>query len=197
MAYPPRLCFDGAHYHVMVRGNNRLPVFMDDLDRQQWLIFLSRYKHRFHFRLYAYVLMPNHVHLVLQPAVGTTISRLMQCLTIAYTKYFNERHQRVGHVFQGRFRSRLIETDTYLLVASRYVHLNPVRAQLARRPADYLWSSYRAYGEKPVDPLRLVDTEDVLALTGAASDRQRVRYREFVEVAVDAPLPDPLLYADL
>ena len=197
MAYPPRLCFDGAHYHVMVRGNNRLPVFVDDLDRQQWLIFLSRYKHRFHFRLYAYVLMPNHVHLVLQPAVGTTISRLMQCLTIAYTKYFNERHQRVGHVFQGRFRSRLIDTDSYLLVASRYVHLNPVRAKLATHPVDFLWSSYRAYLDDSENPLHLVDPDDVLALLGQANIRPRTRYREFVEAAADAPLPDPFFYHDL
>ena len=118
----------------------------------------------------------------------------MQCLTIAYTKYFNERHQRVGHLFQGRFRSRLIDTDSYLLVASRYVHLNPVRAKLAKHPVDFLWSSYRAYLDDSQNPRDLVDPDDVLALLGEANIRQRIRYREFVEAAADAPLPDPLFY---
>jgi REP element-mobilizing transposase RayT len=197
MTYPPRICFDGAHYHVMVRGNNRMPIFVDDFDRRHWLHLLSRYKNRFRFRLHAYVLMPNHVHLVLQPATGTTISRVMQCLTVAYTKYFNTRHQRVGHVFQGRFRSRLIDTDNYLLVVSRYVHLNPVRAELVSRPADFPWSSYRAYLKSPEDPLRLVDPEDVLALVSRAASHQRAGYRAFVEMAADASLPDPRIFAEL
>jgi REP element-mobilizing transposase RayT len=184
----------------MVRGNNRLPIFIDDLDRQRWLMLMSLYKQRFSFRLYAYVLMPNHVHLVLQPASGTTISRIMQCLTIAYAKYLNARHKRVGHVFQGRFKSRLIDNDSYLLVATRYVHLNPVKAKLAAQPSEYHWGSYRAYLDVPDDPMRLVDPDLILALAapGNASQQSAYRqYRQFVEFAMDSPILDPLLNTDI
>ena len=181
MAYPSRLCFDGALYHVTARGDNREPILLDADDAHRYLVLLRRNKDRFRFKLHAYALMPNHVHLILEPAQGTTVSRIMQCLTIAYTKYFNRRHRRVGHVFQGRFHSRLIEKDAYLLVASRYVHLNPVRARLARQPADWPWSSYQAYRAAGQDPLRLADVEDVLCLVSRSFEHQREEYCEFVE----------------
>ncbi len=185
MGYPPRLCFEGALYHLTVRGNNREPIFGDDTDRHQYLRLLKRYKDRFRFTLHAYALMTNHVHVILEPAGGTTVSRIMQCLTITYTKYFNRRYGRVGHVFQGRFHSRLIEKDTYLLVASRYVHLNPVHAKIVRHPADYPWSSYRAYRHPFENPLELVDVSTVLALLGSlfgsTTQDQRAAYCDFVE----------------
>ncbi len=181
MGYPPRFCFDGALYHVTARGNNREPIFLDERDYRQYLRLLRQYKDRFQFTLHAYALMPNHVHLILEPAVETTVSRVMQCLTIAYTKWFNRRYRRVGHVFQGRFHSKLIDKETYLLVASRYVHLNPVRANLVRQPADYPWSSYRAYHDPAQDPLRLTDTVAVLGLVSPGAQRPRDAYREFVE----------------
>jgi REP element-mobilizing transposase RayT len=188
MGYPPRLCFDGAIYHVTARGNNRAPIFLDDADYQRYLLLLSRYKRRWLFVLHAYALMPNHVHLIIQPGPAATISRIMQGLTISYTKHFNDRYERVGHVFQGRFHSRLIETEVYLLVASRYVHLNPVRAKLVRGAGHWAWSSYSAYQDPPHDPLRLVDPEGVLALASPDPLRQRSAYREFVE----APSRDQL-----
>lgn len=182
MGYPPRLCFDGAIYHVTARGDNREPIFLDDNDYQQYLLLLCCYKDQFHFILHAYALMPNHIHLVLAPAAGTTISHLMQCLAIRYTKYFNHRHQRVGHVFQGRFHSRLIDQERYLLVASRYVHRNPCKARLCLRPQDYAWSSYTAYLDRAADQICLVDPEMVLALMrGEERERQVENYRDFVE----------------
>lgn len=181
MGYPPRVCFDGALYHVTTRGDNREAVFLADDDYQRYLLFLCHYKERFQFTLHAYVLMPNHVHLLLEPAAGTTISRIMQCLTITYTKWFNHQYGRVGHVFQGRFHSRLIQEDRYLLVASRYVHLNPVRAKLVARPAGYAWSSYPAYLKPPRNPLGLVDTATVLSLAGLNAPEPRRAYQEFVE----------------
>src|SRR3989338_3769919 len=181
MCYPPRLCFDGAVYHVTARGDNRERIFADDVDRQQYLVLLRRYKASLRFTLHAYALMPNHLHLIVEPAPGTTISRIMQCVTISHTRYFNRRHGRVGHVFQGRFHSRLIEKESYLLVASRYVHLNPERAKLAARPGDYVWSSYRAYQEPAPDPLGLADVHGVLGLVSPDAAYQRQGYREFVE----------------
>jgi hypothetical protein len=105
----------------------------------------------------------------------------MQCQTIRYTKYFNKRYRRVGHVFQGRFHSRMIQDDVYLLVASRYVHLNPVRAHLVGRPEQYRWSSYHAYQEPPPDAAGLVDASEVLSLVGPDPVSQRDQYRDFVE----------------
>ena len=181
MPYPPRVYFEGAVYHVTARGDNREPIFFDDEDRRVYLALLARYKRHFQFTLYAYALMPNHVHLVLKPASGTVISRIMQCFTIAYARTFNRRHGRVGHVFQGRFHSRLITEDVYLLVVSRYIHLNPVRAKLVRAPGDFVWSSYRAYqdGRSGDD---LTDTELVLGLVSPRSERQRQDYCTFVEM---------------
>ena len=185
MTYPPRLCFDGALYHITARGDNRERIFIDDADRRYYLSLLHRYKHeRFHFKLHAYVLMTNHIHLILEPSPGTIVSRIMQCLAIVYTRYFNRRHNRVGHEFQGRFRSRLIDKDTYLLVPSRYVHLNPVRAGLVRHPQEHPWSSYQAYLNGQ-DPWGIVDTADVLNLVllsnSAGSEERRLSYRLFVE----------------
>ena len=181
MAYPPRVCFDGAIYHVTARGDNRELIFRDDDDRARYLTLLARYKSRFRFWLHAYALMPNHVHLIVEPSQAATVSRIMQCQAITYTKWFNKRHGRVGHVFQGRFHSRLIERDSYLLVASRYVHRNPVRAKLVRHPADYCWSSYRAYLNPQFDPQGLVDRDVVLGLMSGDPSRQGEDYREFVE----------------
>ena len=141
MAYPPRLVFPGAIYHVTARGDNRELTFLDDEDHRKYLALIARSKKQLQFKLHAYALMPNHVHLIVEPSESATISRIMQGITIAYTKWFNKRHTRVGHVFQGRFHSRLIEQDAYLLVASRYVHRNPVRAKLVQHPAEYPWSS--------------------------------------------------------
>jgi REP element-mobilizing transposase RayT len=145
----------------------------------------------FQFTLHAYALMPNHVHLILEPAPATTVSRIMQCLGITYARYFNTRHGRVGHVFQGRFHSRLIDREVYLLVASRYVHLNPVRAKLVGRAEEWPWSSFRAYQDPAEDPLRLTDAEAVLCLVSAAVDRQRSGYRAFVEAGATGQL-DPI-----
>ena len=183
MGYPPRVYFDGAMYHITSRGNNRQSIFADDADRQEFLMFLRRYKDRFRFKLFAYVLMPNHTHLVLAPSSGTTVSQIMQCHFIAYAKYFNRRHGRVGHVFQGRFHSRLIETDTHLLVVTRYVHLNPVQATLVPHPATFVWSSYRAYQVPQFDPLRLIDVEDVVGGVSPGGRMSRQDYCAFVESA--------------
>lgn len=182
MAYPPRLVFQGAIYHVTARGDNREPIFLDDEDYRKYLALIARSKKHLQFKLHAYALMPNHIHLIVEPSESATISRIMQGITIAYTKWFNKRHTRVGHVFQGRFHSRLIEQDAYLLVASRYVHRNPVRAKLVQHPAEYPWSSYRAYMGK-TDNEELVDTKLVEALVTSHSIIPSMGYRDFVEQA--------------
>lgn len=182
MAYPPRTYVDGAIYHVTTRGNNRQTIFLQEADFRRCLKLLQSYKRKFAFKLHAYALMPNHVHLLIEPSVKANLSRIMQSFSIAYTKYFNKKHKQVGHLFQGRFFSKLIDQEPYLLVASRYIHLNPVKAKLVKHPTEYRWSSYPAYTLQQ-DAWALVDTQMVLALAllnGNASD-QRESYRNFVE----------------
>ncbi len=144
MPRPPRVEFEGALYHVITRGNNRQAIFKDEADYRTFLGLLERGKQKHPFYLYAYVLMPNHVHLLLERQTDS-LSRIMQRLLTGYAQYWNRKYRKVGHVFQGRYKAILCQKDAYLSELVRYIHLNPVRAKMVRRPEDYVWSSHRAY----------------------------------------------------
>src|SRR3989338_7626496 len=143
MARPLRIEFPGAFYHVTTRGNARGAIFSSDEDRNQLLFIFGKIADKFNWRCYSYCLMNNHYHLVIQ-TTDPTLSRGMQHLNGTFTQWFNSKHGRVGHLFQGRFKAFLVEEHEYLLQAMRYVILNPVRAEMVTDPADYHWSSYRA-----------------------------------------------------
>lgn len=143
MARPLRIEFPGALYHVTARGNARQVIFWDDEDREQFLTVLGRVVSRFHLILHAYCLMDNHFHLVVETPEGN-LSKAMRQLNGVYTQAFNRRHERVGHVLQGRFKAIVVERESYLLELCRYVVLNPVRTKTVRQPDRYRWSSYRA-----------------------------------------------------
>src|SRR6266540_7041284 len=132
MARPLRIEFPGAMYHVIVRGNERKAVFRDDADREDYLRRLARYREKFGFRLLAYCLMNNHVHLAIE-AGNDPLSRIMAGLQSSYTQYFNRRHDRSGHLFQGRYKAFLVEKDRYALALVRYIHENPVKARVVER----------------------------------------------------------------
>ena len=136
MARPPRLEFSGAVYHVVVRGNERRAIFRDDEDREQYLERLAHYREKFGFRLLAFCLMSNHVHRAIR-AGHFPLSRIMAGLQSSYTQWFNRRHGRVGHLFQGRYKAFLVQEERYLLGLVRYIHENPVRAKVVERPRDY------------------------------------------------------------
>lgn len=144
MARPPRIEIPGGLYHVIARGNQRRHVFRDQADYEAYLARLDRYQDRYAFTLYAYVLMPNHVHLLLEPD-RVPLSKIMQGIQQSYAAYFNRAHATVGHVFQGRYKAILCDRDRYLLALVRYLHLNPVRARLARVSKEWRWSSHRDY----------------------------------------------------
>ncbi len=144
MSRPLRIEFPGAVYHVTSRGDRREPIYRDDDDRRMQLDIVAQAMDRFDAKVLAYCLMGNHYHLVLvtqQP----NLSRLMRHVNGVYTQCFNRRHALVGHVFQGRFKAILVDSDTYLLALCRYVERNPVAAGLARSVADWPWSSYAAH----------------------------------------------------
>ncbi len=144
MARRPRVEFPGALYHVISRGNHGQNVFRAPADYGRYGDLLERYQARYDFLLYAYVLMPTHMHLLLETG-ETPLSKIMQGLQQSYTLYFNRRYQVSGHLFQGRYKALLCQKDAYLLELVRYLHLNPVRARLVQAPEAYRWSSHRAY----------------------------------------------------
>lgn len=149
----PRAIDDGLVYHALNRGNNRGDVFAEDDDREAFLVALGRTRDRYPFRLFGYCLMSNHFHLLLRPEPGQTISRILQSLTVAHTWRYHRRHRTSGHVWQGRFKSPVIQDDRHLLVVLRYIEANPLRAGIVADPADYRWSSYRHHGSGDDDPL--------------------------------------------
>lgn len=177
MARQPRVEYPGALYHVIARGNQRRDVFHDDMDRLRYLAKLRAYKQRYAFQLHAYVLMTNHVHLLLEPQ-QIPLAKIMQGLHQSYTQGYNRRYGAVGHVFQGRYQAILCDRDPYLLALVRYIHLNPVRARLVREPAEFPWSGHRAYLDSGRDGL--VDTETVLGLLGGRRAQAQRQYQAFV-----------------
>lgn len=144
MARAWRIEFEGALYHVLSRGNEGRGIVADDADRKRFLETIGDVAERFEVEIFAYVLMTNHYHLLVRTRQAN-LSRAMQWFGTAYTRRFNNRHGRGGHLFQGRFKSILVENDAYLLRLSLYIHRNPLRAGMTKRLADYPWSSYRAY----------------------------------------------------
>jgi len=175
MARPLRLQFDGALYHLTVSGINRQPLFRDNQDRRRYLELLSRYRDRYEFRLYAYVLMNHDAHLLLETPRGN-IGKMMQCLGTSYTSYFNRRHKRRGAVFGGRYKSYLVDKESCLPEVTRYIHRGHLKSGLKR---DYPWSSYRIYLGRKVSGL--IETEPVLSRFSRSVRGQRRRYQEFVE----------------
>ncbi|MGA6827823.1 REP-associated tyrosine transposase [Nitrospira sp. NS4] len=187
MARPLRIEFPGALYHITSRGNARQRVFRDDEDRETFLATLAWVVERFGWRCHAYCLMENHVHLLIQTP-QPNLSRGMRQLNGVYTHRFNRRHNKVGHLFQGRFKAILVEQEPYLLELARYIVLNPVRAKMVKSPERYAWSSYRPMvGLAPVPPA--LETEWVLAQFGSTKATARKRYAEFVQDGVGVPGP--------
>lgn len=153
MARLPRLTVPGYPHHLIQRGNNRQPVFIDEADYRQFLDLLGEHARREQVAVHAYVLMPNHFHLLATPATGQGLPAMMQAVGRRYVQYFNRRHRRTGTLWEGRYRATLIDSEAYLLACMVYIDLNPVRAGLVGRPLDYRWSSHGHYIGHHHDPL--------------------------------------------
>ena len=176
MGRKPRLHIEGGLYHIIARGNNRKEIFKEEEDYADFLKILQALKQKTSFKLFGYCLMPNHFHLLME--VGrTSTSVVMQRLLTSYTKHYNKKYKKIGHLFQGRCKSIICEKDNYLLELVRYIHLNPLRAGLVRRPLDWEWSGHK---EILSDNCRLIDNKEVLGMLGN-DPRQAVKnYAEFV-----------------
>jgi putative transposase len=177
MPRPLRPIAERLVYHVINRGNNRAPVFHDDGDYAAFLQAIGDLKRRRPFEFYGYCLMPNHVHLLIRP-LEVPISRIMQSLLVSHTQRYHRCHRSGGHIWQGRFKSPIVQEDDHLLTVLRYIEANPLRAGLVADAGDYPWSSFAAHGRGAADGLldRLTAYED-LARTPAA---RRRRWAAFV-----------------
>ena len=199
MARPLRVEFEGALYHLTGRGNARQRIFADQKDCAKFVQLLRESLQRYDVALHGYVLMGNHYHLIAETR-RANLGRWMHWLTTAYSVYFNRRHRQVGHLFQGRYKSIVVEAEGYLLSLSRYVHLNPVRGKVVgrgnpverrRRLRNWRWSSYREYsGLAKAQPW--VTQERVLGEIGGAAKARRLRYRRFVEEGLLREIENPL-----
>lgn len=171
-------------YHVTSRGDRREVIYEDDADRERFLEVLGETVSDFNWLCYAYVLMGNHYHLVIETPDGN-LSKGMRQLNGVFTQWSNRRHGRTGHLFQGRYKAILVDSDSYLLELTRYVVLNPVRAGLARRPDAWPWSSYRAMIEPALAPPWLA-VDGLLAQFGARRSRAAQQYVRFVAEGMSA-----------
>ena len=188
MARQPRFVVPGIAQHVIQRGNNRSATFCDALDYHLFLEFLRDACQEHECSVHAYVLMTNHVHLLMTPQHEWGISKVMQCVGRRYVGHYNKRMARTGGLWEGRYRASLIDTETYLFRCMRYIELNPVRACMVAHPRDYRWSSYhanaRGYSDVLVTPHQRVE-HVVDADAEGCSDAERDLERRRVLVALD------------
>jgi REP element-mobilizing transposase RayT len=199
MSRPLRIEYPGAWYHVACRGNQRLKIFGDDKDRKRFLKTLRESAEAFNVEVHCYVLLRNHFHFLLRTPEAN-LGRFMHRFNTAYITYYNLRHHRSGHLYQGRYKAILVEADEYLLELSRYIHLNPVRFKKYRDTPieekskilkDYSWSSLPGY-------LKIQGRDDfmrhnvVLAYMGGDNKKGRIRYRDFVLRGLTRKLANPL-----
>jgi putative transposase len=188
MARPYRLQSEDCFYHITSRGDGRKSIYKSERDYEKFLEYLSAAKSKFKFYIHAYCLMTNHYHLFIE-TTQANLSRIMQYLNTSYTVYYNRKRAQAGHLFQGRYKSIIVEQDAYYSELTRYIHLNPVRAKMVKKPADYPWSSYNVYLKGK--GTACIDIDHV---------KQRLsmplsRYREFVESGYDQPDPFKAVYA--
>jgi len=179
MARPLRINYEGAVYHVTSRGNERKNIVIDDDDRRRFVKVLLDVVDQFGVVLYAWVLMDNHYHLLLETPKAN-LSLAIRHLNGVYTQGFNRYHKRAGHLFQGRFKSILVEKESYLLELCRYVVLNPVKAGMASHPRDWLWGSYRATAGEEECP-KWLEADWILSQFGRGLEQARESYRGFME----------------
>ncbi len=175
MARLPRLNLPGIPQHVVQRGNNRQVCFFAEQDYTVYLSKLKEYSQKYKVAVHSYILMTNHVHLLLTPEEGDSVSRLIQSLGRYYVRYVNQTYGRSGTLWEGRYKSTLVDSDNYFLTVSRYIELNPVRANMVEHPVEYPWSSYQrnALGK----PIELLAPHDCYQSLGKDDKKRQEIYK--------------------
>ena len=177
MPRKPRVHFEGALYHIMCRGNNGEEILKTEKNKKDYLELIKRYKDKYGFIVYAYSIMDNHVHILIEVSKNP-LSKAMQGIQQVYTQKYNKENNRKGHVFQQRYKAKLCNKDDYLLNLIRYIHRNSIEAEITQ-DISYKWSSHSSY----VNPQKndLVNTEFPLSMFGVSKNEARKRYLEFVD----------------
>ena len=171
MVRPYRMQAEGCFYHITSRGNDRKRIFLHETDFEKFLEYILKAKEKYNFYLLAYVLISNYYHLLIK-TTKANLSRIIHYINGSYTTYFNVKRRKTGHLFQGRYKSLVIDADSYFQELTRYIHLNPVRAKMVKNPEDYKWSSYNAYvGRKRKD--KYIDKEEIRKYLGMESKNYR------------------------
>jgi len=200
-----RLALPETIYHVIWRGNRKEKIFRSNKDRLKFLLQLKDTKEKFHFLIFVLVLMPNHLHLLLETEKERSLSKIMHLLGTRYTIFFNKKYNLVGHLFQDRFKSIVVDSEEYFWLVSRYINLNPVKDGLVKKPEDYKWSSYSILIEE-VKPIKsrfysrfekrlienLVDKKEFFERFFPEYKREPLRaienYKKFVEEGAEAKI---------
>jgi len=195
MARLPRLTLPGYPHHVIQRGNNRQPIFASTADYQTLLELLAENARKFNVALHAYVLMENHFHLLATPQTADGLPQLMQAVGRRYVRYFNDKQQRSGTLWEGRYRSTLIQTERYLLACMAYIDLNPVRSGLVVQPGEYPWSSYGHYAGQRND--KFIAPHPLVWALGNTPFSREAAYADLVQAGISpaqqAALTDSVL----
>ena len=161
-----------GYYHIMLRGNERRNIFLDDEDKLRFLETIYEKQQKDRFNMHAYCLMDNHVHLMI--GEGTEdIAKVMKRITVSYVYYFNKKYKRVGHLFQDRYRSEVVEKDSYVLALARYIHQNPVKANMTKQAGEYKWSSYGSYIDEKNYFCKMIDRDIIMELF--SEDREKAK----------------------
>lgn len=183
MARLPRFVLVGHPQHLIIRGNNRDPVFVADQDYRFFLDKLADAAKKHHCEIHAYVLMTNHIHLLATPNTENGLSKMMQMLGRYYVQYFNYTYRRSGTLWEGRYKASLIDSERYALLCYRYIELNPVRSNMVKHPSEYPWSSYRTNALGHADPL--VKPHPIYLALGREEDERCTRYRDLFRSQID------------
>jgi len=176
MARLPRFVLPGQPQHVIQRGNNKAPIFKQKQDYLFYLEKLAEACGRFGCEIHAYILMTNHVHLLMTPDSENSISKTMQSLGRYYVQYFNYRYERTGTLWEGRYKASLLHSEQYLLTCYRYIELNPVRAGMVDHPSDYPWSSYQFNAQGQINPI--VSPHTIYQQLGKSKETRQSAYRQ-------------------
>ena len=189
MPRKPRFFLPGIPAHIVQRGHNRQVVFLENLDFLRYISLLEKARERYACEVHAYVLMTNHVHLLVTPSTTDSISGMMQYIGRQYVPYFNSKYSRTGTLWEGRFKASIVDTSHYLLACYRYIEMNPVRAGLVSLAGEYLWSSYPANARG--DTKSFITPHPGYLSLGNTPDSRRKAYKElFVEKDMEIDLPN-------